>query len=79
MPPVGFEPTISVLERTKTARALERAATAIGWLKDGGKFIGPTLWQRSTTQKHFFLLLVLLLLVRGFTQPLLLVLTSVRG
>jgi hypothetical protein len=30
MPPVGFESTISVLERTKTVRALGRAATAIG-------------------------------------------------
>jgi hypothetical protein len=30
MPPVGFELTISVLEREKTVRALERAATAIG-------------------------------------------------
>jgi hypothetical protein len=28
MPPVGFEPTIAVLERAKTFRALERAATA---------------------------------------------------
>jgi hypothetical protein len=30
MPPVGLEPTLSVLERAKTVRALERAATAIG-------------------------------------------------
>jgi hypothetical protein len=29
MPPVGFEPTIAVLERAKTVRALDRAATAI--------------------------------------------------
>jgi hypothetical protein len=27
---VGFEPTISVLERAKTVRALYRAATVIG-------------------------------------------------
>jgi hypothetical protein len=27
---VGFEPTISVLERAKTVRALDLAATAIG-------------------------------------------------
>jgi hypothetical protein len=27
---VGFEPTISVLERAKTVRALDRSATAIG-------------------------------------------------
>jgi hypothetical protein len=27
---VGFEPTIAVLERAKTVRALDRAATAIG-------------------------------------------------
>jgi hypothetical protein len=27
---VGFEPTIAVLERAKTVRALERSATAIG-------------------------------------------------
>jgi hypothetical protein len=32
MPPVGFELTISVLERAKTVRALDRAATAIGKL-----------------------------------------------
>jgi hypothetical protein len=30
MPPVGFEPRISVLERTKTVHALDGAATAIG-------------------------------------------------
>jgi hypothetical protein len=30
MPPVGVELTISVLERAKTVRALDRAATAIG-------------------------------------------------
>jgi hypothetical protein len=30
MSPVVFEPTISVLERAKTVRALDRAATAIG-------------------------------------------------
>jgi hypothetical protein len=33
MPPVGFEPMISVLERAKTVRALDRAATAIGKVK----------------------------------------------
>jgi hypothetical protein len=27
---VGFEPTIAVLERAKTVRALDRSATAIG-------------------------------------------------
>jgi hypothetical protein len=27
---VGFEPTIAVLERAKTVRALNRSATAIG-------------------------------------------------
>jgi hypothetical protein len=30
MPAVGFESTISVLERAKTVRALDRAATPIG-------------------------------------------------
>jgi hypothetical protein len=30
MPLVGFEATISVLERAKTVRGLDRAATAIG-------------------------------------------------
>jgi hypothetical protein len=30
MPPVGLESAISVLERAKTVRALDRAATAIG-------------------------------------------------
>jgi hypothetical protein len=29
MPPVGFEPMISVLERAKTVLALDRTATAI--------------------------------------------------
>jgi hypothetical protein len=30
MPLVGFEPTISVLERAKTVRVLDHAVTAIG-------------------------------------------------
>jgi hypothetical protein len=30
IPPVGFEPTISVLEREKKVHALGRAATVIG-------------------------------------------------
>jgi hypothetical protein len=30
MPRVGFEPTITVLARTKTVHALDRATTAIG-------------------------------------------------
>jgi hypothetical protein len=30
MPPEGLEPTIAVLERAKTVRALDREATAIG-------------------------------------------------
>jgi hypothetical protein len=34
MPPVGFESTISVLERAKTVRALDRSATAIGTLEN---------------------------------------------
>jgi hypothetical protein len=29
MPPVGFEPTVSVLERTKTVHTVDRAATVI--------------------------------------------------
>jgi Na+-transporting NADH:ubiquinone oxidoreductase subunit NqrB len=32
MPPEGFESTISVLQRAKTAHALDRAATMIGVL-----------------------------------------------
>jgi hypothetical protein len=32
MPPVGYEPTIAVLERAKTVRALDRAATVIGYV-----------------------------------------------
>jgi hypothetical protein len=31
---MGFEPTISVLERAKTVRALDRAATVNGKLKE---------------------------------------------
>jgi hypothetical protein len=34
MPPVGFEPTISVLERAKTVRALDGAVTAIGNVRE---------------------------------------------
>jgi hypothetical protein len=30
MPPVGYEPTISVLEEAKTVHALDRTATVIG-------------------------------------------------
>jgi hypothetical protein len=33
MSAVGFEPTISVLERAKTVRALDRPATVIGYSK----------------------------------------------
>jgi hypothetical protein len=32
MPQVGFETTFPVFERAKIFRALDRAATAIGWL-----------------------------------------------
>jgi hypothetical protein len=38
---MGFEPTISVLERAKTVRALDRAATAIGIMVDGIKIWNP--------------------------------------
>jgi hypothetical protein len=31
MPPVGFDPTISMLERAKTVHALDCVATAIGY------------------------------------------------
>jgi hypothetical protein len=34
---VGFEPTISVLERAKTVRALDRAATVIGTFLENEK------------------------------------------
>jgi hypothetical protein len=41
MPPVGFESTTSVLERAKTVRALDRAATAIGNLVVKAVFYKP--------------------------------------
>jgi hypothetical protein len=44
MPPVGFEPTIAVLERAKTVRALDRAATAIGFLR---------IWASSDQLRNF--------------------------
>jgi hypothetical protein len=31
---MGFDPTIAVLERAKTVRALDRSATAIGIVKN---------------------------------------------
>jgi hypothetical protein len=34
---VGFEPTIAVLERAKTVRALDRSTTAIGLMEIKGK------------------------------------------
>jgi hypothetical protein len=34
---VGFEPTIAVLERAKTVRALDRSTTAIGMEEDKQK------------------------------------------
>jgi hypothetical protein len=53
MPPVGFEPAISVLERAKTVLALDRAATAIGnWSKNGKKmnaYIGY--WWESQNER----------------------------
>jgi hypothetical protein len=40
---VGFEPTIAVLERAKTVRALDRSTTAIGFGENNNTFtnIGP--------------------------------------
>jgi hypothetical protein len=35
MPPLVFEPKISVLERAKTIHALDRAATKIPFQKEG--------------------------------------------
>jgi hypothetical protein len=40
MSPVGFKPTISVLEWVKTVRALDRAATVIGTQE-----IGTAIWE----------------------------------
>jgi hypothetical protein len=39
IPSVGFEPMISVLERSKTVHALERAATMIGDGRTSPRFI----------------------------------------
>jgi hypothetical protein len=36
---VGFEPTISVLERAKTVRALDCAATAIGFSTNDSPYV----------------------------------------
>jgi hypothetical protein len=38
---MGFEPTISVLERAKTVRALDRSATAIGYGGDYEECLAP--------------------------------------
>jgi hypothetical protein len=38
MPWVRLEPTIPVFERAKTFRALDRAATVIGEIKNGNRF-----------------------------------------
>jgi hypothetical protein len=40
---VGFEPTIAVLERANTVRALDRSATAIGKLHDERNILTPSL------------------------------------
>jgi hypothetical protein len=45
MPPVGFEPAISVLERTKTVHALDRAATVIGHLLPYPQEIIPVMFR----------------------------------
>jgi hypothetical protein len=37
MPRVGFEPTITVLERAKTVHALDRATIVIGYQGHYGK------------------------------------------
>jgi hypothetical protein len=42
MPRVGFEPTIPVLERAKTVRAFDRAATVIGKMKKCPNLILPS-------------------------------------
>jgi hypothetical protein len=48
MPPVGFEPTIAVLERAKTVRALDRSATAIGYHKLDPKILTSKNKQEAT-------------------------------
>jgi hypothetical protein len=40
MSPVGFEPTIAVLERAKTVRASDRSTTAIGSSQDLRYIVG---------------------------------------
>jgi hypothetical protein len=42
MPSMGFEPTISVLERAKTVHALDRAATVIGIMFDYRRLFNDT-------------------------------------
>jgi hypothetical protein len=44
---VGLEPTISVLERAKTVRALDRAATAIGGRRDASRSTRGTLYPQK--------------------------------
>jgi hypothetical protein len=42
MPRVGFEPTITVFERTKAVHALDRAANVIGHIHNSGKLKSHT-------------------------------------
>jgi hypothetical protein len=58
---VGFEPTISVFERAKTARVLDRAATAIGitniariFFKTAARYLPGTcpILKRHVTELH---------------------------
>jgi hypothetical protein len=55
--PVGFEPTISMLERAKTVRTLDRAAAAIGGIviEEKSAVLGETSYSTtlSTTNSTY--------------------------
>jgi hypothetical protein len=49
---MGFEPTIAVLERAKTVRALDRSATAIGSNRNEyQKISNKVSWEYSDKQR----------------------------
>jgi hypothetical protein len=49
-PQVGFEPTFSVFERTKTVHALDRAATVIGTYITSVIKLNRMIWEGPVTQ-----------------------------
>jgi hypothetical protein len=65
---VGFEPTIAVLERAKTVRALDRSATAIGQKVNEELFLDNPLHVILNKSKLAYRIYVILIANKGLIK-----------